>query len=107
TGSTDRGAIFVFLFSDEGSLFPLRNFVVQDNILVARAYPISLGSAGNLSTVAPNYVWTNNVVSGPWPTSGGWTAAMMPQGNGNIYPASLANVGYVNVAVGDYSLSSI
>jgi hypothetical protein len=55
----------------------------------------------------PGYIWTNNVFAGPWPTSGGWTAAMMPQGNGNAYPVSLVNVGYTNVAGGDYSLSSI
>ena len=48
-----------------------------------------LSAAGNLDTLMPGYIWTNNVFAGPWPTSGGWTAAMMPQGNGNAYPQVL------------------
>jgi hypothetical protein len=108
-GTVTRGTTLVFSYGipDEGALFPLTHFVLQDNIFAARAYPMMLSAAANLDTLMPGYIWTNNVFAGPWPTSGGWTAAMMPQGNGNAYPTSLANVGYVNVAVGDYSLSSI
>jgi len=30
----------------------------------------------------------------------------MPQGNGNNYPSSEVNIGYVNLAAGDYRLAS-
>jgi hypothetical protein len=88
-GTNIRGTTLVFTYgiSDEGALFPLINFVLQDNHFAAREYPMTLGSAPDLNTLMPGYIWTNNVVAGPWPTSGGWTAAMMPQGNGNTYPS--------------------
>ena len=65
-----------------------------------------LSAADNLNTLMPGFIWTNNVVAGPWPTSGGWTAAMMPQGNGNAYPSAESNIRYVNLMGGDYRLAS-
>jgi len=107
-GTTIKGTTLTFSYgvSDEGGLFPLQRLVVQDNLLLARAYPLTLGEASDLSTVAPNYLWSNNVVVGPWPTNGGWISAKMPQGNGNSYPSSEVNIGYVNLAAGDYRLAS-
>jgi hypothetical protein len=108
-GTTIRGTALIFTYgiSDEGGLFPLTHFVLQDNIFAARNNPLFLGPADSLDTLMPGYLWTNNVFAGPWPTSTGWTTAMMPQGNGNSYPTSLADVGYVNVTGSDYSLSSL
>lgn len=107
-GTAMRGTTLIFSYGipDEGALFPLNHFVMQDNIFAARAYPMMLSAAGNLSTLMPGYLWTNNVFAGPWPTSGGWTQTMMPQGNGNAYPAGENNVGYVNLSGGDYRLST-
>jgi hypothetical protein len=88
-GTNIRGTTLVFTYGiqDEGALFPLINFVLQDNHFAAREYPMTLGSAPDLNTLMPGYIWTNNVFTGPWPTGGGWTIDMMPQGNGNEYPA--------------------
>lgn len=107
-GTTIRGTTFSFSYGiqDEGALFPVQRFVVQNNIFDARSYPLVIGQAGDLNTLMPGYVWTNNVIAGPWPTSGGWTIAMMPQGNGNSYPAGESAIGYVNLASGDYRLAS-
>ena len=77
--------------------------MIQDNLFQARTY--AYHAEGGLSAAIPGYLWANNVFTGPWPTSGGWTDAMMPQGNGNSYPDSEADIGYVNLAAGDYRLS--
>jgi hypothetical protein len=107
-GTTVQGTSLIFSYGipDEGALFPLSHFVLQDNIFAARAYPMMLSAADNLNTLMPGFIWTNNVVAGPWPTSGGWTAAMMPQGNGNAYPSAESNVQYVNLMGSDYRLAS-
>ena len=65
-----------------------------------------LSGASDLDTLMPGHVWTNNVFVGPWPTSGGWTPAMMPQGESNAYPNTESSLGYVNVVGGDYRLAS-
>lgn len=110
-GTTIRGSTLFFTYglSDEGALFPVPNFVIQDNILHARYYPIVLGQAGNFGTLIPGYIWTNTIMVGPWPTPGGLGITYpipMPIGNGNDYPASEASVGYTNMAAGNYRLSN-
>ncbi|WP_447987650.1 hypothetical protein [Nitrospira sp. Nam74] len=88
-GTNIRGTTLAFTYgiSDEGALFPLIHFALQDNHFAAREYPMTLSGAPDLNTLMPGYIWTNNVFAGPWPTGGGWTIDMMPQGNGNEYPA--------------------
>jgi hypothetical protein len=110
-GTTIRGTTLSFTYgiSDEGALFPLSNFVLQDNILHARYSPIILGAAGNMNTLMPGYVWTNTIMAGPWPTPGGYEVTSpipFPSGNGNNYPGSEASIGYVNLAGGDYHLAT-
>jgi hypothetical protein len=93
-----------------GDYTPLERFTLQDNIFLAQSYPIFAAGgciAEGLSTVAPGYAWTNNPVAGPWPTPVGCVSSKLPQGNGNAYPASEADVGYTNLSGGDYHLSSM
>jgi hypothetical protein len=111
SGTTTRGTSIRFTYglSDEGALFPLSNFVLQDNILHARDSPLALGQAGDMNTLMPGYTWTNTLMLGPWPTSGGYGVTYpipMPAGNGNNYPASETSVGYVNLPGGDYRLAT-
>ena len=109
-GTTMRGTTLTFNYGidNEGGLFPLQNFVLQNNILHGRVYVIALGQTSDLGTLMPGYIWTNDVVVGPWPTSGGWDISnpILPKGNGNDYPSGEANIGYVNLASGDYHLSA-
>jgi len=109
-GTTIRGSAFTFTYgvSNDGGLFPLQNFVLQDNIFHARMYVMALGEASNLSTLMPGYTWTNNVGIGPWPTSGGWNISnpILPKGNGNDYVQSEVNIGYANLVSGDYHLAA-
>jgi hypothetical protein len=110
-GTTMRGTTLYFSYgvADEGALFPLSNFVVQDNILHARDTPLVLSAASNLTSLTPGYVWTNTVMVGPWPTPGGYGVTYptpMPVGHGNDYPPNEASVGYVNLASGDYRLAA-
>jgi hypothetical protein len=88
---------------------PMQRFTMQDNLLLAQNYPVWAGgssTATGLNLAAPGYVWTNNVFAGPWPTLVGIKSTLLPQGNGNAYPASEANIGYVNLTGQDYLLSS-
>ncbi|WP_447986181.1 hypothetical protein [Nitrospira sp. Nam74] len=110
-GSTVRGTIFSFSYglSDEKALFPLSNFVVQDNLFHARHTPIVLNQAPDMNTLIPGYIWTNTVMAGPWPTAGGYQVTYpipMPIGNGNSYPGSASNIGYVNLSDSNYHLAS-
>jgi hypothetical protein len=93
-----------------GDYTPMKRLTVQDNIFLAQNYPILAGggtSVAGLSLAAPGFVWTNNVFAGPWPTPVGVKSSLLPQGNGNSYPASEASIGYMNLAGGDYRLASI
>jgi len=110
-GTTIRGVGLYFTYgvADEGQLFPLSNFVFQDNIIHARYTPMVLSAAGSLNTLMPGYTWTNSVMVGPWPTPGGYSVTYplpMPSGNGNDYPSGESSVGYVNLAGQDYHLGS-
>jgi hypothetical protein len=92
-----------------GDYTPLERFTLQDNIFLAQSYPIFAGGGSTitgLSSAAPGFVWTNNVFAGPWPTPVGVTSSLLPQGNGNDYPASEANIGYINLTGRDYRLAS-
>lgn len=107
------GTVFLFDGNTSTGLL-LKNLVIKDNITLARSYPFianvngsSQFSLAGLSKIAPGYVWDHNVIAGPWPSGGGITASAMPQGAGNAYPAREANIGYINMAGGDYRLSSI
>jgi len=96
------------MFAEAYNVRPLKNFVLKDNIFLARNYPYFASgcSLSVLATKAPGYVWTNTVFAGPWPTPVGCTLSVaMPQGNGNAYPASESLIQYVNQAGGVYSLT--
>jgi hypothetical protein len=87
----------------------MERFTLQDNLFLAQNYPLFAGGGTTLAGVslaAPSYMWTNNVFAGPWPTPVGVKSNLLPQGNGNAYPASEANIGYTNLAGRDYRLSS-
>jgi hypothetical protein len=110
-GTTIRGVGLYFTYgvADEGQLFPLSNFVFQDNIVHARYYPMVLSAAPSLDTLMPGYTWTNAVMVGPWPTPGGYSPTYplpMPTSNSNTYPAGESSIGYVNLTGGDYHLGS-
>jgi len=64
-GSTNRGTIFKFSYgiADEGGLFPLERFVVEDNLFLVREAPFALGSAGSLDTLSPGYIWKNTIMA--------------------------------------------
>lgn len=109
-GSAIRGTSIKFTYgiSDEGALFPLSNFVFQDNIFHARHTPLILGQAGTMNALMPGYTWTNTVMVGPWPTSGGYgltSPISMPVDHGNDYPSSEASIRYVDLAGSNYHLS--
>jgi hypothetical protein len=92
-----------------GDYTPMKRFTLQDNLFLAQSYPLWTGggsSAAGLSMSAPGYVWTNNVFAGPWPTPVGVSSSLLPQGNGNAYPASESSIGYINLVGGDYRLAS-
>ena len=89
----------------------MQRFTVQDNIFLGQSYPILAAggcTADGLSSVAPGYIWTNSALAGPWPTPVGCASSKLPQGNGNAYPPSETDIGYVNLSLsgGDYHLSS-
>jgi hypothetical protein len=95
-------------FQNAAGIFPPVHFVLQDNLLVARNYPVFAGggcTASGIAATAPGYVWTNTVIAGPWPTPVGCASAIMPQGNGNAYPKSEDDIQYLNPSGGDYSLA--
>ena len=105
------GTTLKFTYGAANSDFvQMKRLTVQDNLFLAQNYPIfAAGSASTtgLNVAAPGYVWTNNVFAGPWPTPAGIKSSLLPQGNGNAYPASEASIGYMNLAQGDYRLASI
>jgi len=90
-----------------GDLTQMTGFVVKDNIFLSRNYPFFVAgscAASGFTTAAPGYVWTNTVIGGPWPSFGGCSSSLAPQGSGNAYPADESSIGYTNLAGGDYSL---
>jgi hypothetical protein len=88
----------------------MKRFTLQDNLFLAQNYPFWAGggvSVQGLALAAPGFIWTNNVFAGPWPTPTGVKSSLLPQGNGNSYPANESSIGYVNLAGRDYRLASI
>ena len=88
---------------------PTRGFVFRDNITFHNTYGV-VGSGqqpGNhaLQTFLPGAVFTNNVLIGPYPTAGGVDPSLYSDFPGNFFPNSVAEVGFVNAAGGDFSLA--
>jgi hypothetical protein len=88
---------------------PTRGFVFRDNIAFHNTYGV-VGSGqqpGNhaLQTFLPGAVFTNNVLIGPYPTAGGVDPSLYSDFPGNFFPNSVAEVGFVNAAGGDFSLA--
>jgi hypothetical protein len=86
-------------------------FTFQNNILLARKYPL-FGSVGSCSTNAlntytPGFTWTHNVIAGPWPTPAGCTVNILPGWSGsNAFPTNESVIGYENYTQGIYRLLS-
>ena len=94
-----------------GSPSTSARFVFQNNILLARKYPLfgSIGgcSSAALTTYTPGFQWTHNAIAGPWPTPAGCTTAILPGWSAeNAFPASESAIGYENYASGIYRLTS-
>ena len=85
-----------------GSLPVVQRLVVHSNVLHHGAYGIKGGGTqegmSSLTTYAPGYLETNNVM-----TNGG-TASSYP--SSNWFPSTQSGVGFVNLAGGDYHISS-
>ncbi|MGE3706906.1 MAG: carbohydrate-binding protein, partial [Vicinamibacterales bacterium] len=93
------------IFSDGASVVyaddrPTRGFTFTNNILRNTTWAIMGSNAsqglGTLAMYFPQAVFLGNIVAGA-------PAWMYP--TGNFYPASLSDVGFVNLAGGDYRLS--
>jgi hypothetical protein len=87
-----------------------QNFEYVDNISPHNPYGV-FGTdygVGNpaLGHYFPGAVFTHNVLAGPWPTQAGATQSMYSNYPGNFFPASLQDVGFVDLAGGNYSLAS-
>jgi hypothetical protein len=97
TSANGGGSFAVVL----GSLPAIPRFVVHSNVFVHGAYGVKGGGttegAASLNVYAPGYLFTNNVIvgsgQGPYPANTWWAS-------------SLGSVGFVNLAAGDYHLSS-
>ncbi len=80
---------------------PSTNFVFTNNIIPDNAWAIMGSNAspgvGTLAMYFPGASFTANVIIGA-------QAALYP--GGNFFPSSVASVGFVNLAGGDYRLSS-
>src|SRR6266542_3483020 len=80
--------------------------VIQNNIIHGGGYLVSGAGTGfgvaALDAQAPGWVFDHNVITGPWPTDKGapHTAQWIPQNN--FFPNSVDEVGFVNLADGDY-----
>ena len=58
------GTTLMFTYGPaNGDYTPMERFVLQDNLLQGRSYP--LHAEGGLAAVIPGYLWTNNVFTGP------------------------------------------
>jgi len=85
-------------------------FVFRNNIVHGGGYLIVGDGTGfgvaALNAQAPGWIFDHNVVTGPWPTSAGMnhTAANIPQDN--WFPASVTDVGFVDLAGKDYRLAA-
>jgi hypothetical protein len=67
---------------------------------------VSLGEA-SFTAYAPGGVFAKNVIIGPYPTAGGVSPSFYPTLTAtNFFPSSVAQVGFVNYAGGDYHLSA-
>jgi hypothetical protein len=67
---------------------------------------VPLGEA-SFTAYAPGGVFAKNVIIGPYPTSGGVSLSFYPTfAATNFFPSSVAQVGFVNYARGDYHLSA-
>jgi hypothetical protein len=108
-GATE-GMTLRFLYgASNGDFDQMQRFVLQDNIFQARNYPFwGVGgcAASNLSQALPSFVWTHNVIAGPWPTPVGCEIKVAPQGDGNSYPPDASSIGYVNMAGGNFRLTA-
>jgi hypothetical protein len=87
-----------------------QGFVFTDNLAPHNAFGIfgsnvGVGNAA-IAFYMPGAVLTNNVIAGPWPTSGGATTAMYSNYPSTFFPASLDAVGFVDRANDNYILSS-
>src|SRR6266542_950355 len=84
--------------------------VIQNNIIHGGGYLVSGAGTGfgvaALDAQAPGWVFDHNVITGPWPTDkrAPHTAQWISQNN--FFPNSVDEVGFVNLADGDYHLSA-
>ena len=90
----------VLTFATMGWTFP--NFVYQNNITSHGSYGVIGDSTApgtpTLSTYAPGYMFTSNVIEA--------SPSGEPYPANNFFPATWAEVGFVNYSGGDYHLSS-
>jgi hypothetical protein len=89
---------------------PSTGFVYRNNITPHQAYGV-LGTGtgvgnGTLAYYFPSVVFAKNAIAGPWPTAGGATVSMFSNYPANFFPASLQDVGFVDLAGRNYSLAS-
>jgi hypothetical protein len=86
-----------------------QGLVYEDNVVGAGNYAVFGNNVGvgdaALSTYAPGAIFAGNVIYGPWPTPGGATTSMLGGNRGNFYPASRDDVGFVDLAKGNYALA--
>jgi hypothetical protein len=88
---------------------PTTGFVFRDNIVFHNQYGVkgtgqNTGN-GTLETFFPGAVFTNNVLIGPYPTAVGADPSLYSDFPGNFFPNSVAEVGFVNPAAGDFRLA--
>lgn len=104
TAAYSTGTTLMFTYGPSNNDFaPMERFVLRDNLLQAMSYPYH--AEGGVSAAVPGHIWAHNAFVGPWSTSEGVNVSTMPQGNGNTYPASAGQVGYIDLSGGNYRLS--
>jgi len=100
----------ILMFSHPPAEGLTTGFVFRNNIVHGGGYLIVGDGTGfgvaALDAQAPGWVFEHNVITGPWPTDKGvpHTAPRIPQNN--FFPNSVDEVGFVNLADGDYHLSA-
>jgi hypothetical protein len=88
---------------------PTTGFVFRNNIVFHGSFGVfgsgHLPGNDSLETFLPGVVFTNNVLIGPYPTAAGVDPSLYSDFPGNFFPNSVAEVGFVNPAGGDFRLA--